>query len=466
LHDGVLANSARSAVKVNPTPLPGEPAPRFSAPSSRTLSVSFRPDGRLADGRFANNGWLQELPDPFTKLTWDNAALVHPDTAAGIGVRSGDVVRVSVEGRSIEIPAMVIPGVALDTVVLPFGNGRATGGRVAAGHGTNVYPLRGASYFVPDATVTKTGRRAALATTQDHGTMHGRDLVRVHSTGHLAEAKHGHHSHHGRVPLDLATPATLDGAYQWGMVIDLNACTGCSACIVACQSENNTPIVGREEVLRGRIMHWIRADRYFVGEPAAPDLVVTQPVMCQHCESAPCEPVCPVNASVHSPEGLNLQVYNRCVGTRYCSNNCPYKARRFNWFDYHHKSGASQRLGPLASRENQDLAAMQKNPDVTVRMRGVMEKCTYCVQRIERGRIGAKLAGGTIADGSVVPACVQACPAGAMVFGNIADPTSRVARLKKSEHDYRLLEEVNTKPRTSYLARRRNPNPQLMGGQG
>jgi molybdopterin-containing oxidoreductase family iron-sulfur binding subunit len=475
LHEGFWPNSAHETVRPTPTwqalataLADYRPA---SAASADNLELSFHADYRLRDGRFANNGWLQETPDPITKLTWDNAACISHETARRLNVQTGDLIELTLGGRTIpQIAVFVLPGQANNSVTVHLGHGRPRPGNVGQGHGFNVYPLRTTAglWNATGVTVRKLGRRHVLATTQEHDRMEGRDLVRVQNVneGRGARGEGREAGRERRVPLDLAAPAHLDGTHQWGMAIDLSACTGCSACVVACQSENNVPIVGKDEVVRHRAMHWLRLDRYFIGDDAAPT-IAHQPVMCQHCESAPCEPVCPVNAPVHSPEGLNLQVYNRCIGTRYCANNCPYKTRRFNWFDYNQRPLDALRLGPLTERGMAETLQMQKNPDVTVRMRGVMEKCTFCVQRIERGKAGAKLADPDSAgpwpvpDGAIVPACAQACPAKAITFGNVADPNSRVSQLKKEQRSYRLLEELNTKPRVSYLARVRNPNPAM-----
>src|SRR5262249_24873249 len=351
---------------------------------------------------------------------------LSPATARRLGVRTGDLVALSLGSRSIpEIAVLVLLGQADNSISVHLGFGRTRAGTVGRGHGFNVYTLRTAAapWIAGGASVRKLGRRYALASTQEFDRMEGRELVRVQNTGAANARDRGRE----RISLDLAAQAHLDGEHQWGMAIDLSACTGCSACVAACQSENNVPIVGKDEVLRHRHMHWIRMDRYFDGSDDAPTLV-HQPVMCQHCEAAPCEPVCPVNAPVHSPEGLNLQVYNRCVGTRYCSNNCPYKTRRFNWFDYHQRPLDALRLGPLTEKGMPETLQMQKTPAVTVRRGGVMEKCTFCVQRIERGKAGVRLSDPTSAgpwpvpDGTIVPACAQACPAQAIVFGNTADP--------------------------------------------
>jgi molybdopterin-containing oxidoreductase family iron-sulfur binding subunit len=417
------------------------------------LEVSVRRSRLLHDGRFANNAWLMETPDPVTKITWGNAACLAPEYAAELGLADGDHVRIVVEGREAVLPAFALPGQARRTVTVWAGYGRKAAGRVGSGVGTDAYPLTTTStWLTRDASVGKAPGHTELATTHNHHAIDevGRKEVqrRMHELIRQADLeeyrKHpdfAKHAVHHPPLLSLWKEHEYEGR-RWGMMIDLSSCTGCSACVVACQSENNVPVVGKDEVLRGREMHWLRVDRYFGGDPADPE-VAFQPVPCMQCENAPCEQVCPVAATVHSSEGLNDMVYNRCVGTRYCSNNCPYKVRRFNWFKNH-----------------RDLTQVQKmvmNPDVTVRGRGVMEKCTYCVQRISTARITAKNEERPIADGEIVPACAQACPANAIVFGDLADPASRVAKLAKSQRAYGILEELNVKPRTRYLARLKNP---------
>jgi len=413
-------------------------------------------------GRFANNAWLQEQPDPLTRLTWDNAALVSPATARELGVETGDVVRLSAHGLAVEAPVWVAPGQADGSVAIELGFGRTAAGRVGDGVGVDANPLRPSSgvLFVTGVAVEPTGRRAELAQTQEHWSMEGRELVREASLAEYRERPDfAHHEHDP--PIAVAGPApalgsvgaqggslwqepSYDAGHQWGMAIDLASCIGCGACTTACQAENNVPVVGKEQVSRGREMHWLRVDRYYAGDLETPR-VVFQAVPCMHCENAPCEQVCPVAATVHDDEGLNAMVYNRCIGTRYCSNNCPYKVRRFNFFNY--------------TKDTPELVKLAMNPDVTVRSRGVMEKCTYCVQRINRGKVGAKLEGRALADGDVETACQQACPAEAIVFGDLADPESRVSRAKRSARSYALLAELNNQPRTTYLAKVRNPNP-------
>jgi len=490
-------------------------------PTKDALELHFVPSYSLHDGRFAMNSWLQELPDPITKLVWDNAAILSPNTAAEFGIATNDIAKITLNGRSIEIPVFILPGHADWCVTLPFGHiGEQRIAHIPDGGGTNVFPLRtsAAMHFATGANLEKTGRKADLVTTQEHGIIpEGRDIVREQFGRETKEDPRRHEEREGfqagygnkqqprgpvrerqeRFPLDLARPELLDSQFQWGMVIDLNSCTGCSACMVACQAENNIPVVGKHEIKRNRELHWIRLDRYFTGDTDEPR-IVSQPVACVHCEQAPCEEVCPVNAAVHSPEGLNLQVYNRCIGTRYCANACPYKVRRFNWFDFNKRHLDELRTATpfaeggasLTKNLMPETLKMQKNPDVTVRMRGVMEKCTYCIQRVERAKAGAKLAATTAAqregtgyvkpkdlravgydldaegrvivpDGMVNTACAEACPSQAITFGNVLDPASRVAKLKKLESEYLLLGELNTKPRTSYLPRLRNPNPEL-----
>ena len=447
LHDGVIADSALPAK--SPT-LKGSLPAAGPAAAAGEFELLFRADPAVWDGRFANNGWLQELPKPLSKLTWDNAALLSPAAAERLGVKNEDVVELTYQSRRLKSPVWVLPGQADGTVTLHLGYGRSRAGRAGTGIGANASALRTAAapWGGGGLAVKKTGERYRLATTQGHHTMQGRNLVRTATLAEFAKrpdfAREGADHEVGHEP-SFYPKHKYDG-YAWGMAIDLNACTGCNACVVACQSENNSPVVGKEQVLLGREMHWIRVDRYYKGDPDDPG-TVHQPVLCMQCENAPCEPVCPVGATVHSSEGLNDMVYNRCVGTRYCSNNCPYKVRHFNFLQYQDDQTASLKLA--------------RNPNVTVRSRGVMEKCTYCVQRINEARIHAKLQDRDIADGEVVTACQGACPSQAIVFGNINDPKSRVSQLKAQPLNYGLLTELNTKPRTTYLARLRNPNPAL-----
>jgi len=417
-------------------------------PAPAGLEVVFYPSSSTYDGRFANNAWLQEAPDPMTKIVWDNAALVSSATAKRLGAATGDMLELAVQGRKIQVPALIQPGNADDSISLALGYGRAACGRVGRGVGHRVESLRTiAGYHFTAADARKTGATYKLVATQEHHTLvepitgaKRNDIVVEMTPGQTREHEAQPHS-------DLFAGHDYSRGNQWAMAIDLNACTGCNACLVACVAENNIPVVGKDEVDRGREMHWIRLDRYFTGDEHDPQAVV-QPMACQQCEKAPCESVCPVAATTHSPEGLNEMVYNRCVGTRYCANNCPYKVRRFNFFEWNKDVTATQ--------------AMVFNPDVTVRMRGVMEKCNYCVQRIEEKRTLSKSEGRRpIRDLEVLTACQQACPSEAIVFGNVNDPSSRVAAAKRSPRNYVVIEELNTQPRTTYLARLRNPNPEL-----
>jgi MoCo/4Fe-4S cofactor protein with predicted Tat translocation signal len=449
LHDGVVPGTAlaprRLALRAD---WDAPPAP-FAGQLVGDLELVFRPDPSVYDGRFANNGWLQELPRPLTKLTWDNAALIAPATAARLGLATGDVVRLVYRARTLRAPVWVLPGQPEDSVALALGYGRERSGRIATGVGCNPYALRTseAPGFGLGLAVDRVGTGHAFANTQEHHAMEGRAIARS-VTLSAFQRDPGVVRDGGPVPSDSLYPDYRYPGHAWGMTIDLGACIGCNACTVACQAENNIPVVGKDQVARGREMHWIRVDRYWTGPAEAP-ATIFQPVPCMHCETAPCEVVCPVNATVHSSEGLNDMVYNRCVGTRYCSNNCPYKVRRFNFYlyqDWHTES-----------------LKMVRNPDVTVRSRGVMEKCTYCVQRIERARAHAITADRPLRDGDVVTACQQACPTEAIVFGDQNDRDGRLARTKRDPRNYGLLEELNTRPRTTYLAEVRNPNPELAG---
>ncbi|MFQ5669056.1 MAG: TAT-variant-translocated molybdopterin oxidoreductase [Acidobacteriota bacterium] len=455
LHDGRLADSAPGAVKPRLRPQAIREAFEEAArPADGTgLEIVFQVSHAVHDGRYANNGWLQELPDPITKITWDNAALLGPETAADLGVKTGEVLSLTLGGSRLEAPACVVPGQAEGSVALALGYGRTAVGRVGNGVGTDAYRLRpGGSLWATGLRAERTGRTHPLSLTQEHGRMERRDLIREAT---LAAYRSGDGpapaNEKKGVPLPLWRQRTYKTGYQWGMAIDLNACIGCNACMTACQAENNVPIVGAEQVRRGREMHWLRIDRYFSGAPEDPSIRF-QPVPCMQCENAPCEEVCPVGATVHDQEGLNAQVYNRCIGTRYCSNNCAYKVRHFNFFNY--------------TKDLPDLMRLAMNPDVTIRSRGVMEKCTYCVQRIHQGKRDAKGEGRAVRDGEIRPACQQTCPTGAIVFGNLNDPESQVVRLKSQNRNYTLLDELDTRPRTSYLARLHNPNPRWPGRKG
>jgi molybdopterin-containing oxidoreductase family iron-sulfur binding subunit len=544
LHDGVLEGSAQRPVTVRfnletVRQAFGEPA-SVAGLNANNLEVRFVADTKMDDGRFANNGWLQECPDPITKISWDNAILISPKLGKELGIAPGGsllqvarkeeaeftmgkenapVFELTIGGRKIRGPVHIQPGLANYTVVVPLGYGRSAAGHVGNGAGFNAYPLRTseAMHFVTGAKLTNTGERMKLANTQEHWSMEGRDIIReanyegansyqenpayVNTIGMESHAP----SNIGPVgekmtPQERATKIPrgnslyqtpeFDGFHQWGMSIDLNTCIGCNACVVACQAENNIPIVGKEQVMRGREMHWIRIDRYYAtgdidaeafggegnkklpadsDDPMAPVQVSLQPMTCVHCELAPCETVCPVNATVHDEEGLNVMAYNRCIGTRYCANNCPYKVRRFNFFDWNQRRLDELYLGQFGDYGMPELVAMGKNPEVTIRMRGVMEKCTYCVQRIQNGKIqhkvkmaqAGRLGDVVVPDRAIKTACEQTCPVDAIVFGNILDKESAVMKAKAREQDYAVLGYLNVRPRTTYSGKLRNPNPKM-----
>jgi MoCo/4Fe-4S cofactor protein with predicted Tat translocation signal len=497
--------------------------------STNKLEVVFYRDAKVDDGRYANNGWMQELPDPITKITWDNAVLVSRKTARELGVENGDLVEISLNGRSVTGPIWTQPGMADYSLGLALGYGREKAGRVGNGVGFNAYKIFSGKYIETGATIKKTGQTYTLATTQSHWSMEGRPAVRETNLDEFQKNPHFAQEMHDKEPPVVKSlysnpfdEAKKTAVHQWGMTVDLNSCVGCGTCVLACQSENNIPIVGKDQVNRGREMHWMRIDRYYTSDPKRqhnPSLLdpnsdmnqtdanqqfakwiddvqaVNQPMMCQMCEAAPCENVCPVNATSHDAEGLNVMTYNRCIGTRYCSNNCPYKVRRFNYFDYN-KRPISALKGPfyptplthktdgkwdllswwknpdtsgMREEDEWDLIKMVKNPDVTVRMRGVMEKCTYCTQRIQQAEIAQKVKAGASGDirlkesEGTIPktACQQACPAQAITFGDITDPDSSVSKAKALPNNYSVLGELLVKPRTTYLARVRNPNPAM-----
>jgi molybdopterin-containing oxidoreductase family iron-sulfur binding subunit len=440
LRRGVVADSAAAPVTVRAVPPIARPP--MSAPA---LVAVFCADPAVDAGEFANNAWLQELPRPLTSLTWDNAALVAPGDAARAGLKDGDVVRLRVDGRELTAPVLVMAGQADGVLTLPLGYGRIAAGGVGNGVGFDAYRLRTrAAGSGPVAVeLLRTSARHDLVVRQRETDMQGRAIVHVADVGRLASATAAAARERQAPRVSMYPELRRDAeGYRWGMAIDLNACIGCAVCTIACQAENNIPVVGKEEVARGRSMHWIRVDRYQQGART-----LFQPVPCMHCEHAPCEEVCPVGATVHDSEGLNVQVYNRCVGTRFCSNNCPYKVRRFNFLQY-------------ANEKSESLKALQ-NPEVTVRRRGVMEKCSFCLQRITRARIDAEKQDRRIADGEMVTACQAACPTAAIHFGDLNDPRSDVVAAKASPLDYVLLEELNTRPRTSYTTRVINADPEL-----
>jgi molybdopterin-containing oxidoreductase family iron-sulfur binding subunit len=482
LRNGVLPNTAQQPQQVS---LQGNfAAQQAAAPAANdALEIAFRPDPSVWDGSYANNGWMQELPNPFTKLTWDNAAYVSPKRAQDLSLQEGDVVTLNYKGQSIEAPVIPLPGQADNTVTVHLGYGRQNIGVISAPDGVqigfNAYQFRtsDAPWFNTGLQVQKTGRRHDLVTTRNnyvidqqvYSAAERREIVRVATLDeyqknptfaqpepHRLTEEQVESTEHNTNMVDPVPQGGKESpyvsllpnypypGYAWGMTIDLNTCIGCNACVTACQAENNIPVVGKQQVALGREMFWIRIDQYYHGDLENPR-VYNQPMLCQHCEHAPCELVCPVAATVHDAEGLNAMVYNRCVGTKYCSNNCPYKVRRFNFLQYQDEATQSLKL--------------QRNPNVTVRSRGVMEKCTYCVQRIAAARQDAERLGQEIQDGGIITACQQACPTNAIVFGNINDKGSQVAQLKAEPTNYGVLTELNTQPRTTYLARVWNPNP-------
>jgi MoCo/4Fe-4S cofactor protein with predicted Tat translocation signal len=469
LHDGLISGSALPAISVAPhADFVNLGKTSAASGDASALEVVFRPDPSIGDGEYSNNSWLQELPKPITRLTWDNAVMMSPGTAQQLSVTTGDYVTLTLAGRQVSAGIYIVPGHADNSVTLHLGFGRTRGGSVGTGPGFNSYLLRAstAPWIAPGAQIAKTGKKYAFASTQQQ--------YNIETNGHLEEEESAAALGQGGEHRDLVRIATLEefiknpsfaknaeeeetkgltiypgykyDSYAWGMSIDLNRCVGCNACVVACQSENNIAVVGKDQVARGRAMHWIRIDTYFRGSLDNPEMYY-EPLPCMQCENAPCEYVCPVGATTHNAEGLNDMTYNRCVGTRYCSNNCPYKVRRFNFYLY-------------SDYKTPSLYGM-RNPNVTVRSRGVMEKCTYCVQRINAAKIKSEEENRLIRDGEIITACQSACPTEAIVFGNINDPNSKVAKLKAQTRDYGLLEDLNTRPRTTYLARVRNPNPEI-----
>jgi MoCo/4Fe-4S cofactor protein with predicted Tat translocation signal len=448
LHDGVVAGTAVAEVRARRA----VSLPALTSAAISGTEVVFRPDPTIGDGTYSNNGWLQELPKPQSKMTWDNVVTISPKAATDMHVEKGDVLRVTVNGKSIEGPAWILPGHAEDSVTITFGYGREGSGRVGNKIGYNAYSIQtAAAPYVGGGSVVKTGKKYRIANIQETQTMAGRDPVRAVDLSEFRQHPDFPTVEEKPLPPDLTLyypnqfPYT---GYKWGMAIDLNVCIGCHSCIIACQAENNIAVVGKDQVARGRHMHWIRVDRYYSGNLDEPEMY-NQPIPCMHCEDAPCEVVCPVAATVHSDEGINQMVYNRCVGTRYCSNNCPYKVRRFNFYLY-------------SDWQTPSLYGA-RNPDVTVRSRGVMEKCSYCIQRIEEVKIQTEKEERRARDGEIQTACQQVCPTQAITFGDLNDRNSKVAKLQALKRNYGLLDDLNTRPRTTYLGYVRNSNEALRG---
>ena len=455
---GAIPATSLAATQPAETPTSAPSTPLRAGSSGQMWGTSgdfeliFRYDPSVYDGRFANNAWLQECPKPLSKLTWENVVFMSPNTARKMDIKPSqdtEVVRINYRGQQVDLPVWVQAGQPDDCLTVFLGYGRTRAGRTGDGKGVNVYKLRfsDAPWFAGGAKLSKTGQRYKVASTQGYQVMEGRNVVRAAPLATYRQNSHFAHENNLAPPRsETLYPNYQYNQYAWGMEIDLNSCVGCNACIVACQAENNIAVVGKEQVLRGRHMHWLRVDGYYEGDPANPRMYF-EPLPCMQCEDAPCELVCPVEATVHSSEGLNDMVYNRCVGTRFCSNNCPWKVRRFNFM--------------LWSDWNTPQIKMVRNPEVTVRSRGVMEKCTYCVQRITKARIASEEQDRRVRDGEILTACQQVCPANAIIFGDINDPNSSVRQLKSHPRNYGVLEELNTRPRTTYMAAVLNPNPEM-----